>query len=78
MTVKIYSTPTCGFCNMAKRYFRERSIKFIDYNIAKDERKAKFIVQKTGQKGVPVIDINGKFIVGFDKAKIDRLINHAK
>jgi len=74
MTVKIYTTPTCGYCNMAKNYFREKGISFTEYNVAQDQRKAEEMIKKSGQMGVPVIEINGTIVVGFDKARIDRLI----
>jgi glutaredoxin 3 len=74
--VKIYSTPTCYYCNIAKKYFKEKGIKFVDYNVSGDRRKAMEMVHKTGQQGVPVIDINGKIIVGFDKKKIDQMFTN--
>lgn len=75
MSVKVYSTPTCGYCRMVKNYLNERNIKFTDYNIANDQRKAEEMIHKTNQTGVPVIDFNGKIILGFDREKLDRLIN---
>ena len=75
MSVKIYSTPTCGYCRMAKNYFNERKIKFTEYNVVSDLRKADEMIHKSGQQGVPVIDINGKIIVGFNKNKLEKLIN---
>ena len=77
MSVKVYSTPSCGYCNMLKSYLRERNVKFTDYNVASDQRKAEEMVHKSHQMGVPVIDINGKIIVGFDRSKIDRLLSAA-
>ncbi len=74
MAVKIYSTPTCGYCNKAKDYFRTNSIAFTEYNVASDQRKAEEMVRKSGQMGVPVIDINGKVIVGFNRPEIDRAL----
>ncbi|MBA7553173.1 Glutaredoxin 3 [subsurface metagenome] len=74
MTVKIYSTPSCGYCNKAKAYFREKSIGFTEYNVASDQRKAEEMVRKSGQMGVPVIDISGKIIVGFNQPEIDRAL----
>jgi glutaredoxin len=59
---------------MAKNYFRERQVKYTDYNVARDQLKAEEMVKKSGQMGVPVIDINGKIIVGFDRAQIERLL----
>ncbi|MBN2545375.1 MAG: glutathione S-transferase N-terminal domain-containing protein [Spirochaetes bacterium] len=74
MSVKIYTTPSCGYCSMAKSYLRERHISFTEYNVASDQRKAEELVHKTGQYGVPVIEINGRMIIGFNKEKIDRLL----
>jgi len=73
-TVAIYSTPTCPWCHKAKDYLKEKGITFTDYNVAEDQTKAEEMVNKSGQMGVPVIDIDGTIIVGFDKAKIDELL----
>ena len=78
MSVKIYSTSTCSACKMAKNYLRERQIKFTDYNIGNDSRKAEEMVYKSRQTGVPVIDFNGKIIIGFDREKLDRIITTSK
>ncbi len=75
MSVTIYSTPTCGYCNLAKDYFRKNNINFQDFNVASDVRKAEEMMQKSGQMGVPVIDINGKIIVGFNQGEIERAIH---
>jgi len=74
MAVQIYSTPTCGYCNKAKQYFKENRIPFKDFNVAKDQRKAEEMVSKSGQMGVPVIDINGKVIVGFNLTEIEKAL----
>jgi glutaredoxin 3 len=74
MAVVLYSTPTCGYCNKAKDYFREQKIPFTEYNVAQDMRRAEEMVKKSGQMGVPVIDINGKVIVGFNRQEIDRAL----
>lgn len=71
MSVTIYSTSTCPYCNMAKDYFKEKNVSFTDYNVGVDQAKAQEMVQKSGQMGVPVIDINGSIIVGFDKVRIN-------
>lgn len=68
--VSIYSTPTCTYCNLAKDYFKEKGIAYEEYNVASDLDKRKEMVEKSGQMGVPVIDIEGKTIVGFDKGAI--------
>ncbi|MDZ7762920.1 MAG: glutaredoxin domain-containing protein [Melioribacteraceae bacterium] len=73
--VVMFSTQTCSFCNTAKRYFRENRIRFTDVDVSKDEKAARDMQRKTGQTGVPVILINNRPIVGFDKNKIDRMLN---
>ncbi|MCS7298542.1 MAG: Uxx-star family glutaredoxin-like (seleno)protein [Spirochaetia bacterium] len=75
MEVKVYSTPSCPYCNMVKNYLRSKGIKFVDYDVSKDERKAMEMVRISGQMGVPVVVINGKVIVGFNKPMIDRMLN---
>ncbi len=72
--VTIYSTPTCHFCAMAKDYLKEKGVEFKEINVAQDQEAAKKIVEKTDQLGVPVIEIDGKFIPGFDQEKIDELL----
>ena len=72
--VIVFSTPTCGYCNMAKQYFRQHNVRFRDVDVSKDAAAARDIVRRTGQMGVPVIDIGGKLIVGFDRPKINKLL----
>ena len=69
--VIVFSTPTCSFFNMAKKYFRERGIRFKDVDVSRDPAAARDMLRRSGQSGVPVIDINGKIVVGFDRPKID-------
>ncbi len=73
--VIMFSTPTCSFCNTAKRYFREHKIRFKDIDVSRDQKAALDIRRKTGQTGVPVILINNRPIIGFDKPQINRLLN---
>lgn len=73
--VIVFSTPTCSYCNMAKQYFRRNKIRFKDVDVSRDEAAARDLVRRTGQMGVPVIDINGKLIVGFNKPEINRLLD---
>jgi len=68
--VKVYSTPTCPWCVKAKEFLKEKKIKFEDYDVSKDSGKAEEMIGKSGQMGVPVIEVNGKIIVGFDPKKI--------
>ncbi len=67
MKIMIYSTPSCSFCVMAKEFLKENNVPFEEYNVAADLEKRKEMMQKTGQMGVPVIDVDGSIIVGFDK-----------
>lgn len=72
--VVVFSTPTCSFCNMAKKYFREKGIKFSDVDVSRDPAAARDMLRRSGQLGVPVIDIDGKIVVGFDRAKINNYL----
>ena len=73
--VLIFTTPTCSFCTLAKRYFKENGIRFREIDVSKNEAAARDMQRKTGQMGVPVILINNRPIVGFDKAKINKLLS---
>lgn len=73
-SITIYSTPTCTYCKMAKSYLSQKNVAYTDYDVSKDQAKAEEMVRKSGQMGVPVIDINGKIIVGFNKPEIDKLL----
>ncbi len=69
-SVKVYSTPTCPYCIRVKQFLNDNNIAFENYDVSADQAKAEEMIQKTGQMGVPVIDIEGELIVGFDKEKI--------
>ena len=69
--VIIYSTPSCPWCHKTKDYLKEKNIDFTDYDVAADSVKADEMIKKSNQMGVPVIDIDGKIIIGFDKEKIN-------
>ncbi|NIM03534.1 NrdH-redoxin [bacterium] len=72
--VTIYSTPSCPFCMMAKSFMKENNIDFEDIDVSADHTKVQEMVQKSGQMAVPVIDIDGEIIVGFDKDKIRKAL----
>lgn len=72
--VKVYSTPTCPYCHMAKEYLKANNVPFQDINVAADEKAADEMQQKTGQLGVPVIEIGNTIIVGFDKDAINEAL----
>jgi len=69
--IKIYGTNVCPYCKLAKEYFTKNNIEFTEYNVQEDEKALSEMVKKSGQMGVPVIDINDKIIIGFDKEAID-------
>ncbi len=72
--VIVYSTSTCPYCHSAKDFLKEKGIKFEDFNVAENHEKAMEMVKKSGQTGVPVLDIDGKIITGFDKEAISRAL----
>ena len=74
-TVKIYSTPTCPYCMRAKQFLKDNNVEFEDFDVSKDQTKAQEMIDKSGQMGVPVIDIDGEIIVGFDKDAIEKAIS---
>jgi len=73
-SVKIYSTPTCTYCKQAKEFFDENNIKYKDFDVTRSEEAREEMIDKTGQMGVPVILINEKVIIGFDKEKIKKAL----
>lgn len=70
--VVLFSTSTCSWCRRAKRYFREHRVPFKEVDVERDPKAARDIVRKTGQTGVPVIKIGNRWIVGFDKQRIEK------
>jgi glutaredoxin 3 len=73
---KVVIFTTCRYCVIAKRYFREKNIKFTDVDVSRDQRAAADMQRRTGQQGVPVIAIgSNRPLIGFDKPKINRLLN---
>jgi glutaredoxin-like YruB-family protein len=72
--VKIYSTPTCPYCEMAKEYFKEKGVNYEDYDVSVDEKAQEEMIAKSQQMGVPVIDIDGKIIIGFNQPEIDKAL----
>jgi glutaredoxin 3 len=72
--ITIYSTPTCVYCNLAKTFFKTNNVIFTEYDVASNMEKRKEMIEKTGQMGVPVIDVSGEVIVGFDELKLKSLL----
>ena len=73
--VTIYSTPTCPYCEMVKKFFKKNEIEYEEINVAEDHAAAREMMDKSGQMGVPVTDIDGEIVVGFDKSKLSELLN---
>jgi glutaredoxin-like YruB-family protein len=71
VSITIYSTPTCGYCKMAKEYLASKNIPYTEVDVSRDTAKQQEMITKSGQYGVPVIDVGGKIIVGYDKRKLD-------
>lgn len=76
--VAVYSTRTCPYCVMAKRYLSEKGVPYADFDVGADQAKAFEMMSKSGQMGVPVLDVNGTIIVGFDRAAIDAALADGK
>jgi len=76
--VKIYTTTYCPYCKMAKEYFAKKNVAFEEYNVENDEKALEEMVRKSGQMGVPVIEINGTIIIGFDREAIDEALEANK
>ena len=72
--VVIYSTPTCVYCKMAKEFFREHNVSYVEKDVSADEQEREEMIRKSGQLGVPVIEIGATIVVGFDPGKIAELL----
>jgi glutaredoxin-like YruB-family protein len=72
--VRVFSTPVCPYCFTLKEFLKDNKIEFEDVDVAGNEAAREEMIEKSGQMGVPVVDINGEFIVGFDKARISKLL----
>jgi len=72
--IKVFSTPTCSFCVTLKSFLTDHNVEFEDINVAEDKEAAKEMIEKSGQMGVPVVEIDGEIIIGFDKNKIVELL----
>ncbi len=73
-TVKIYTTPTCPWCHKTKEWMMEKKISFTEYNVAKDEKARKRMMEKSGQMGVPVLEVGDSVIVGYDPKAIEKAL----
>ena len=73
--VIIYTTPTCVYCKMTKAFFKENNVQYEEKDVSIDRAAADEMIKKSNQMGVPVIDIDGQILVGFDKEGLSRLLN---
>lgn len=78
MKIKVYSTPTCPYCKLVKEFLEEKKKEFQDINVAADPAAANEMVKLSGQMGVPVVDIDGQVIVGWNKDALEEAIGAKK
>jgi glutaredoxin-like YruB-family protein len=72
--VTVYTTPTCPWCTTVKNYLRKHGIRYSEVDVASDQSAAQSMVSKSGQQGVPQTEVNGEMVIGFDQAKLNRLL----
>jgi len=72
--ITIYSTPTCIYCRMAKDFLTDKNIPFTDYDLTQDATKREEVIKKTGQMSVPVIEVDGEVMIGFDEEKLSKIL----
>ena len=78
MNIRLYSTSTCPWCQRLKEFLKEKKVKYTDIDVSADRKAAQEMISKSGQMGVPQIEIDGKTIVGFDKEAIEQALGSAK
>ncbi len=74
MKIRVFSTPTCPYCVMLKNFLKENGFEYEDIDVSQSEEAQTEMIEKTGQMGVPVTDIDGEWIIGFDQVKIKELL----
>jgi len=78
MNIKVYSTPGCPWCNVAKDFFKSHNLDFEDIDVSIDEKAAQEMIKKSGQMGVPVIEIDDKIVIGFNKPVLEEILGISK
>jgi glutaredoxin-like YruB-family protein len=73
--IKVYSTPTCAYCVTLKKFLKEKGVEFQDVDVSQNEQLLQEMIDRSGQMGVPVLDIDGQIVVGFNRNKIMELLN---
>ena len=74
-TVTIYTTPTCIFCKKVKDFFKEHGVKYKEIDVAADRKKAEEMIEKSGQMGVPVIEVDKEIIIGYDVPRLKKVLD---
>lgn len=74
-SVTIYTTPTCVYCKRTKAFFGEHNVQYQEKDVASDAKAREEMISKSGQMGVPVIDVEGELVVGFDQARLSQLLD---
>ena len=77
MKIKMYTTPVCKYCKVAKEFFKKKSLPFEEIDITKDREAMQEMMKKAGQMSVPVFDINGQILVGYNQSKIEEALKVA-
>ncbi|MBI2013529.1 MAG: glutaredoxin family protein [Candidatus Colwellbacteria bacterium] len=72
--VKIYTTPSCVYCKQAKEYFQKNGVEYTEVDVVRDEAARDEMIKKSGQMGVPVIDINGQIVIGFNQKQVEKAL----
>ena len=75
MKIRIYTTPRCGYCNMAKDYFKSKNLQYEEIPLVGNPSAQQLVVEKAGMVAAPIIEINGKFVVGFSRHEIESILN---
>lgn len=73
--IKVYSTPACAYCVTLKKFLTEKGIEFDNIDVSEKEEFLQEMIDKSGQMGVPVIDVDGQIVIGFNKEKIVKLLD---
>jgi glutaredoxin-like YruB-family protein len=73
--VKVYSTPTCPYCEILKQFLKDKGVQFEAIDVSENETAQNYIFEKTGKMAVPITEIDDEIVLGFDKAKIMELLN---
>lgn len=72
--IKIYSTPSCVYCKMAKEFFEKHGVAYEEHNVAANQEALKEMIDKSHQMGVPVIDVDGQIFVGFNRSGLEKAL----